>query len=73
MPKAQIAIAWVLAQGEDLGKIPGTKSRGYLEENVKAVDKTLTGEEITQLSNAIPLGAALGLRYAPQARVSVNK
>jgi len=73
LPKAQIAIAWVLAQGEDLGKIPGTKSRGYLEENVKAVDKTLTGEEITQLSNAIPLGAASGLRYSPQAMISVNR
>jgi len=70
---AQIALAWVLAQGEDLVPIPGTKSRGYLEENVKAVDITLTGAEITQLSNAIPLGAASGQRYSPQAMISVNR
>jgi aryl-alcohol dehydrogenase-like predicted oxidoreductase len=71
--KAQIALAWVLAQGEDIVPIPGTKSRGYLEENVKAVDVTFTGAEITELSNAIPPGAASGLRYPPQAMLSVNR
>jgi aryl-alcohol dehydrogenase-like predicted oxidoreductase len=71
--KAQIALTWVLSQGEDLVPIPGTKRRTYLEENVKAVDITLTGAEITQLSNAIPLGAASGQRYAPQAMISVNR
>ncbi|HEX7410997.1 MAG TPA: aldo/keto reductase [Bacteroidales bacterium] len=71
--KAQIALSWVLAQGEDLVPIPGTKHRVYLEENAKAVDITLTGAEITQLSNAILLGAASGQRYAPQAMISVNR
>ena len=71
--KAQIALAWVLAQGEDIVPIPGTKHRVYLEENVKAVDITLTGDEIKQLGNAIPPGAAIGQRYSPQAMNSVNR
>ena len=71
--KAQIALAWVLGQGEDLVPIPGTKRRVYLEENVKAVDITLTESEMTQLSNAMPLGVASGQRYAPQAMKAVNR
>ena len=71
--KAQVALAWVLAQGEDLVPIPGTKRRVYLEENVKAVDITLTDPEMTQLSNAMPLGIASGQRYAPQAMKAVNR
>lgn len=70
---AQIALAWVLAQGEDIVPIPGTKRRTYLEENVKAVDITLTREEITQLNNAIPAGAASGTRYSGQNMTYVNK
>jgi aryl-alcohol dehydrogenase-like predicted oxidoreductase len=71
--QAQIALAWVLAQGCDIVPIPGTKRNAYLEENVKAVDITLTVEEITQLNNAIPLDAASGPRYSAQAMVSVDK
>jgi aryl-alcohol dehydrogenase-like predicted oxidoreductase len=60
-------------KGEDIIPIPGTKRREYLEENIMAVDITLTGEVITQLSKAISIGAASGLRYAPQAMISVNR
>jgi aryl-alcohol dehydrogenase-like predicted oxidoreductase len=62
---AQIALAWVLAQGEDIVPIPGTKRRGYLEENARAVDLGLDAEELAQLDRSFPPGAAAGLRYAP--------
>ncbi|MCK9424287.1 MAG: aldo/keto reductase, partial [Bacteroidales bacterium] len=71
--KAQIALAWILGQGEDVVPIPGTKRRIYLEENVNAVDITLTEAEIKQLNNAMPPGVASGQRYAPQAMKSVNR
>lgn len=71
--KAQIALAWVLAQGEDIVPIPGTKRKVYLEENIKAVDITLTESEMTQLSDALPIGVASGQRYAPQAMKAVNR
>jgi len=71
--KAQIALAWILGQGEDIVPIPGTKRRIYLEENVNAVDITLTEAEIKQLSNAMPPGVASGQRYAAQAMKSVNR
>ena len=71
--KAQIALAWILGQGEDLVPIPGTKRRVYLEENVKSVEITLTESEMTQLSNAMPPGVASGQRYAPQAMKAVNR
>ena len=70
---AQIALAWVLSQGEDIVPIPGTKRRTYLEENVKAVDIYLSGEEIAQLNNAIPSDAASGPRYNQQAMRSIDK
>jgi aryl-alcohol dehydrogenase-like predicted oxidoreductase len=60
---AQIALAWVLAQGEDIIPIPGTKRRGYLEQNAAAVDLQLSPDEINRLSHAFPLGAAAGTRY----------
>ena len=62
---AQIALAWVLAQGEDVIPIPGTKRRGYLEENVRAVDLVLSAQELGRLDRSFPPGAAAGLRYAP--------
>ena len=60
---AQIAIAWVLAQGEDIVPIPGTKRRGYLEENARAAEIGLSPVELTQLGRAFPPGAAAGERY----------
>jgi len=60
---AQIALAWVLAQGEDIIPIPGTKRRNYLEQNAAAVDIQLSPDEVKRLSQAFPLGAAAGTRY----------
>jgi aryl-alcohol dehydrogenase-like predicted oxidoreductase len=60
---AQIAIAWVLARGDNIVPIPGTKRRRYLEENVAAVDLTLTPADIASLEAAFPPNIAAGLRY----------
>jgi aryl-alcohol dehydrogenase-like predicted oxidoreductase len=60
---SQLALAWVLAQGEDVIPIPGTKRRQYLEENAAAVDIKLTGTEIQELEAAIPLNEIVGDRY----------
>lgn len=63
---AQLALAWVLAQGDDLVAIPGTKRRRYLDENVAAADLVLTPEELRQLDEFAPAGAAAGDRYPPE-------
>ncbi|HSB82134.1 MAG TPA: aldo/keto reductase [Candidatus Methylomirabilis sp.] len=63
---AQVALAWVLAQGEDIVPIPGTKRRGYLEENVRAQDLALSKEELARLDRSFPPGVAAGGRYAPK-------
>jgi aryl-alcohol dehydrogenase-like predicted oxidoreductase len=68
----QVALAWVLAQGKDIVPIPGTKRRTYLEENVAAVDVTLSNAEIEKLSNAIPRGAASGDRYVGASMKALN-
>ena len=60
---AQVALAWVLAQGKDLVPIPGTKRRTYLDQNAAAVGVTLSAAEITQLGKAFPPGVASGTRY----------
>lgn len=60
----QLALAWVLAQGEDVIPIPGTKRRKYLEENAAAADIKLTAEEIAELEAAIPESEVAGDRYA---------
>jgi aryl-alcohol dehydrogenase-like predicted oxidoreductase len=60
---AQVGLAWVLAQGEDIVPIPGTKRRSYLEQNAAAVDIKLGPHEIKRLSQAFPPGAAAGTRY----------
>jgi aryl-alcohol dehydrogenase-like predicted oxidoreductase len=59
----QLALAWVLAQGEDIVPIPGTKRRKYLEENVAADTLALAPDELRALDEAAPKGAAAGLRY----------
>ena len=69
---AQLALAWVLAQGEDIVPIPGTKRRSYLEQNVAAMDITLTAEELAALAEAAPRGVAAGDRYPPDALSKVN-
>lgn len=67
---AQVALAWVLAQGEDIIPIPGTKRRKYLEQNVAAVDIALTGDQLARLNEALPPGAAAGPRYADMSTVN---
>jgi aryl-alcohol dehydrogenase-like predicted oxidoreductase len=59
----QLALAWVLAQGEDVVPIPGTKRRSYLEQNAQAVELSLTAEDLARIDEAAPVGAASGDRY----------
>ena len=67
---AQLALAWVLAQGEDVVPIPGTKRRQYLEENVGALGVEITAAELRRIDEVAPKGAAAGTRY-PEAHMSV--
>lgn len=60
---AQAALAWVLAQGENVLPIPGTKRVRYLEENLATADLTLTGDQLARLAAAAPAGAVAGARY----------
>jgi len=67
---SQLALAWVLAQGEDVVPIPGTKRVKYLEENVGAVDVELTDDDLRRLDEAFPQGAAAGDRYPDMSTVN---
>ncbi len=69
---AQIALAWVLAQGEDIVPIPGTKRLKYLEENLGALDVRLSPQDLRTLGEAFPPGVASGERYAPSGMARVN-
>ncbi len=69
---SQLALAWVLAQGEDIVPIPGTKRRKYLEENVGALNVQLTPEDLRRIDEAFPHGAATGLRYPEHMMKAVN-
>jgi aryl-alcohol dehydrogenase-like predicted oxidoreductase len=60
---SQLALAWVLAQGEDIIPIPGTKHRKYLEENAAAVEVELTSDDLRRIEEVFPRGAASGARY----------
>jgi aryl-alcohol dehydrogenase-like predicted oxidoreductase len=70
---SQLALAWVLAQGEDIVPIPGTTRRERLEENAAAVDITLTREELAELDEAAPVGVAAGTRYTEGGMATINK
>jgi aryl-alcohol dehydrogenase-like predicted oxidoreductase len=70
---AQLALAWVLAQGEDIVPIPGTKRRKYLEENVGALDVQLTPEDLRRIDEIAPKGVAAGARYPEAAMKAVNR
>jgi aryl-alcohol dehydrogenase-like predicted oxidoreductase len=70
---AQLALAWVLAQGEDLIPIPGTRRIATLEQNAAAVDVVLTPEDIARIEAVFPKGAATGHRYAEAARAALNR
>lgn len=63
---AQLALAWVLAKGEDLVPIPGTKRRKYLDENIRALDVALSSGDLQRLEEIAPLGIAAGTRYPEQ-------
>jgi len=67
---SQLALAWLLAQGEDIVPIPGTKRRAFLVENVAAVEITLTPEELNRLEQVAPKGIAAGARYPDMSTVN---
>jgi len=69
---SQVALAWVLAQGEDMLPIPGTTSRDHLEENLAALDVTFTPEELARIDEIAPQGVAVGDRYPEGAMKVVN-
>ena len=68
----QLALAWVLAQGDDIVPIPGTKRRTYLEENAAAADVALSDADLAAIDGIFPSGAAAGLRYPEAMMRSVN-
>src|SRR5450432_200243 len=70
---AQLALAWVLAQGDDIAPIPGIKRRKYLEQNLAAVDIKLTPQELARINEAAPHGAASGARYPEQAMAALDR
>ncbi|NNN09932.1 MAG: aldo/keto reductase [Acidimicrobiaceae bacterium] len=67
---SQLALAWVMAQGEDVVPIPGTKQRRYLEENIAALNVELSDEDLRALDAAAPVGASAGDRYADMSSVN---
>jgi aryl-alcohol dehydrogenase-like predicted oxidoreductase len=70
---SQLALAWVLAQGDDIVPIPGTKRRTYLEENVGALDVRLDAQDLAGIDEVLPAGAAAGLRYPEFMMQFVNR
>jgi aryl-alcohol dehydrogenase-like predicted oxidoreductase len=69
---AQLALAWVLAQGEDVVPIPGTKRVEYLEENVAALEIELDAHRLSRLNEIFPPGATAGERYAPESMAALE-
>ncbi|MEO5701067.1 MAG: aldo/keto reductase [Casimicrobiaceae bacterium] len=70
---AQLALAWVLAQGDDIVPIPGTKRRTFLEENLGALEVVLTGAECAHIAALLPAGTASGERYMAQSMRTLNR
>lgn len=70
---SQLALAWVLAQGQDIVPIPGTKRRKYLEQNAEAVEIILSQEDLARIEDVFPKDAAAGLRYPEAMMASVNR
>jgi aryl-alcohol dehydrogenase-like predicted oxidoreductase len=69
---SQLALAWLLAQGNDIVPIPGTKRIQYLEENVGALDISLTDTDLARINEVAPRGAAAGERYHEAGMKGVN-
>jgi aryl-alcohol dehydrogenase-like predicted oxidoreductase len=70
---AQLALAWVLAQGEDVVPIPGTKRRSYLADNLGALDFVLSDDELRHIEKILPAGRAEGTRYPTASMAAVNR
>ncbi|HYW09382.1 MAG TPA: aldo/keto reductase [Longimicrobium sp.] len=70
---SQLALAWVLARGSDLAPIPGTKRRSYLEENLGALDVSLSADDLAHIDEIAPRGAAAGQRYPEAGMAMVNR
>ncbi|MFT3883078.1 MAG: aldo/keto reductase [Gemmatales bacterium] len=70
---SQLGLAWVLAQGEDIVPIPGTKRAKYLDDNMGAVNVKLSAEELRQIDAILPIGAAAGDRYHAMAMKAIDK
>jgi aryl-alcohol dehydrogenase-like predicted oxidoreductase len=70
---AQLALAWVLALGDDLVPIPGTRRIATLEDNAAAADVVLTSEDLAEIEAVFPRDAASGHRYAEAARSALNR
>jgi len=70
---AQLALAWVMAQGEDIVPIPGTKRRKYLEENAGALEVTLSEDDLRRIDEVAPKGVAAGTRYPEAMMGAVNR
>ena len=71
--RAQLALAWLLAQGEEIVPIPGTKRRKYLEENAAAIEVKLSASDLRAIETAVPKGAARGDRYSASQLTLVNQ
>lgn len=69
----QLALAWVMAQGDDMAPIPGTRRREHLKENVGAVNVQLTADELRRIDEALPKGATAGERYPAHTMAAVNR
>ena len=70
---SQLAIAWVMAQGNDIVPIPGTKRAKYLDENLAAAGVRLSADELRRIDAAFPMGTTAGQRYAERAMAAVNR
>jgi aryl-alcohol dehydrogenase-like predicted oxidoreductase len=70
---AQLALAWVLAQGEDIVPIPGTRHIKYLDENIGALEVKLTQDDLRRLDEILPPGAAAGTRYHARGMETINR
>jgi aryl-alcohol dehydrogenase-like predicted oxidoreductase len=69
---AQLALAWLLAQGDDIVPIPGTKQRRYLEENIRSLDLELTPADLEEIEEVAPKGATAGARYHEAGMKTIN-
>ena len=69
---AQLSLAWVLAKGEDIVPIPGTKRRKWLRENVGALEVVLSNDEVTALEAAVPREKVVGDRYSALSATTLN-